>query len=93
MSRLSEREEQAAAVNEADRDDLDEKNPIVYAESAPNRFRTLSYFFPEGDGVEIVQDLDNDEEVSIFYFDNSGRVELESGALYQWALDKWEEDN
>lgn len=93
MSRLSEREAQALAVTEAEREEGNEDNPIIYAESAPNRFQTLSFFFPEEDGVEIVQDLDHEEEdPKVYYFNESERVELTEGALYEWALERWGQD-
>lgn len=93
MSRLSEREAQVLEVTEKDREEVNENNPIIFAETAPNRFQTLTYFFPEEDGVEIIQDLDHQEEdVKVYYFDESVRVELTKGALYEWALEKWESD-
>lgn len=93
MNRLSEREAQALAIAGKDRDEVGEDNPIYFAESAPNRFRTLSFFFPEEDGVEIVEDLDNEEEdPKVYYFYEGGREELTDGALYDWALDQFNND-
>ena len=93
MSRLSEREAQVLEVTEKDREEVNENNPIIFAETAPNRFQTLTYFFPEEDGVEIVQDLDHEEEdPKVYYFNESERVELTEGALYEWALERWGQD-
>ena len=90
MTRLPDREEQARALASEGETD---SNPITEAESYPSRFVTLSYFFEEGDGVEIVQDSDHeDRDPEIYYFDESGRTRLTSGALYEWALRKWEEE-
>lgn len=90
MTRLPEREEQAKVLASGD---IIDPNPLDEAESFPSRFITLSYFFDEGDGVEIVQDSDNEErDPEIYYFDESGRTRLTSGALYEWTLEKWEEE-
>ena len=35
---LKEREAQVLAVTEEDREEMDENNPIIFAESGPNRF-------------------------------------------------------
>ena len=92
-NRLAEREAQALEITGKDRDEVEEDNPIYYAESAPNRFRTLSFFFPEEDGVEIVEDLDNEEEdPKVYYFYEGGREELTDGALYDWALEQFNND-
>ena len=92
-NRLAEREAQALEIAGKDRDEVGEDNPIYYAESAPNRFRTLSFFFEEGDGVEIVEDLDNEEEdPKVYYFHEGGREELTDGALYEWALEQFYKD-
>ena len=90
MSRLADREEQARALASGD---VTDPNPLTEAESFPSRFITLSYFFEEGDGVEIVQDSDNeDRDPEIYYFDESGRTRLTTGVLYEWALEKWGEE-
>jgi hypothetical protein len=92
MNRLKEREAQALAVTAEERENGNEDNPILYAESGPCRFRTLSFFFPEEDGVEIVEDLDNEEEITVNYFSDSGSVELTEGPLYDWAMERYYED-
>lgn len=87
MSRLQDREEQARILASGDTTD---PNPLEEAEGFPSRFITLSYFFEEGDGVEIVQDTDHeDRDPEIYYFDESGKTKLTTGALYEWALERW----
>ena len=88
MERLKQREAQVLAVTEEERETGNENNPILYAESGPCRFRTLSFFFPDGDGVEIIEDLDNEEEVTVKYFDDSNSIELNDGPLYEWAMER-----
>ena len=90
MKRLTKREEEAKSL--ASGGEIDQ-SPLGEAEAFPSRFRTLSYFFPEEDGVEIVQDIDSEEWVSVYYFDETGRVELTEGALYEWALERFESDD
>lgn len=87
------REAQVLAVTAEERENLDENNPIIHAESAPNRFSVLTFFFPEEDGVTIEEDLDLNV-ITIKYFDTEGNsIELEEGgALYDWALDLYEND-
>lgn len=93
MNRLKEREAQALAVTAEERENGNEDNPILYAESGPCRFRTLSLFFPDGDGVEIIEDLDSEEEeVTVKYFDDSYSIELNDGPLYEWAMERYYED-
>jgi hypothetical protein len=91
MSNLKLREEQVMAVIEAERDSGSEDNPILFAESGPNRFHIMTLFFPEGDGVTIQTDLDLDE-VTVKYFNDTESIELESGPLYDWAIDLYESD-
>lgn len=87
---LKEREEQAKQRLAGDES---ETNPLEEAEGFPNRFTTLSYFFNEGDGIEIVQDLDwEKEEPKVYYFHEAGKEELSSGALYEWAINQLEND-
>lgn len=92
MERLKQREAQVLALTEEERETGNEDNPILYAESGPCRFRTLSFFFPDGDGVEIVEDLDNEEEVTVKYFDDSNSIELNDGPLYEWAMERLYEE-
>lgn len=82
---LKQREAELLATTEADRDEMNEKNPIVFAEGAPNRFRVLTLFFPDNDGVTIQEDLELDE-VTVSYFNKEGQEELTEGAIYDWAL-------
>jgi hypothetical protein len=82
---LQQREAELLATTEADRDEMNENNPIVFAESGPNRFRVMTLFFPDNDGVTIQEDLELNE-VTVSYFNNEGQVELGEGALYDWAI-------
>jgi hypothetical protein len=86
---LALREEQAAAVTEKDREELNEDNPIIYAEGGPNRYQTVTLFFPEEDGVRIEEDLDL-HLFKVCYFTDEEEIELTEGALYNWALDYYE---
>jgi hypothetical protein len=88
------REAQLLAIT--DRDELDESNPIGFAEAGPNRFRLLTLFFEDvvggaNDGVRVQEDLDLNE-ISVEYFNNRESVELKEGALYEWALDFYRND-
>jgi hypothetical protein len=89
---LSEREAQIEALTEEVREELDsvddsyESNPILFAESGPNRFRIMSLFFTDTDGVTIQEDLDLDE-ITISYFTDYETIEVTEGAFYAWALD------
>ena len=90
MNQLETREAQARALASGD---ATEPNPIEEAGDFPNRFNTLSFFFEEGDGVEIVQDLDNQEgEPEVYYFFEGGREQITEGALFEWAIEKWGEE-
>lgn len=91
MNRLTEREAQAKLVNDGDESEF---NPINDAATYPCRHQTLSFFFQEEDGVEIVQDLDWEGvlEPKVYYFQGEEKIELKEGALYEWAMEKWEED-
>lgn len=91
MPSLKEREAQVIAVKEEERERLDDSNPIIFAESGPNRFHLMTLFFPEGDGVTIQTDLELDT-VTVEYFNDDERVELTEGPIYDWALDFYEND-
>ena len=91
MPNLKLREEQLLALTEEERENGDDSNPILFAESGPNRFHIMSLFFPEGDGVTIQTDLDLDE-VTVEYFSDGGTMKLEEGPLYDWAIDLYESD-
>jgi hypothetical protein len=75
------REAQVLATTEADREEGNEGNPILYAEGGINRFQSMTLFFPEEDGVKVEEDLDLDI-VSVYYFNEQGQEELTEGALY-----------
>lgn len=88
---LKTRNEQVIATTEEDREDLNEDNPIVFAESAPNRFRVMSMFFEDvvggnNDGVNITEDTDLGE-ITVKYFTDKDEIELTEGAVYDWAID------
>lgn len=91
MNRLTEREAQAKLANEGDET---EANPLNEAQDYPSRFQTLSFFLEDEEGIEIVQDLDDGQEdsVRVYYFWQGGREMITEGALYEWALERWEED-
>lgn len=89
MNRLTEREAQAKLVNDGDET---EANPLAEAGDFPSRFQTLTFFFEE-DGVEIVKDLDwENDDPKVYYFHGEEKIELKEGALYEWALERWEND-
>jgi hypothetical protein len=94
MTTLKIREEQISSITEEQRDEYDtENNPILSAESAPNRFCTMSMFFPEEDGVRIEEDLAF-HTIEVFYFDTEGNeTKVEEGTvLYNWASNHYEEN-
>ena len=91
MTTLKDRELQVLATTEEDREEMDGTNPIVNAESGPNRFSLMSMFFDdtdEGDGVQIQEDLDLGE-LTVTYFNNSESIELTEGAVYDWAVNHY----
>jgi hypothetical protein len=88
---LQTRNEQVTATTEEDRENSNEDNPIVFAESAPNRFRVMSMFFEDvvggnNDGVNITEDTDLGE-ITVKYFTDKDEIELTEGAVYDWAID------
>lgn len=90
MSRLSEREAQAKAIAGKDRDEVEEENPIYYAETAPCHYQSTTYWFPDEDCVEVVENLDcEEEELEVYYSDGSERIQLKEGALYEWAIEQY----
>ena len=91
MNRLEERTAQLLAITAEQRDNGDESNPILFAEARPNRFRILTYFFPEDDGVTIEEDLDLGE-ISVRYFNEGESIELTEGALFEWAVEQYQND-
>jgi hypothetical protein len=91
MPSIKVREEQLLALTQEERDTGDDSNPILFAESGPNRFHIMTLFFPEGDGVRIQTDLDLDE-VTVEYFNDSQTIELTEGPIYDWAIEIYELD-
>ena len=91
MKTLEARNAQVLATTEQDREELNEDNPIIYAESAPNRYQFITLFFPEEDGVRIEEDLDL-HLIRVFYFNDEGENEITEGAVYEWALEYYEND-
>ena len=60
-------------------------NLILVAESAPNRFSTMSLFFDDIRGVRIERDNDLDS-LAVYLFDDSGEIELdEESLLADWS--------
>lgn len=86
-----ERATQILALTDEKRAELEEEenmgvsNPILFAEGAPNRFSLMSLFFTDTDGVQIQEDTDTGD-ITIKYFTDSNEIELDTGALYEWAL-------
>jgi hypothetical protein len=83
---IKEREAQIVATTEEEREGDNSTNPIVNAESAPNRFSVMSLFFDDGasDGVRVQEDLELGE-ITVQYFNDTETIELEEGVLYNWA--------
>ena len=95
MTTLELRNQQVINASHFDRNvanEEDDTDPILLTESAPNRFYTLTYFFPEEDGVKIEEDLDLNL-ITIHYFNDEGETELTEGAVYEWAMNLYKEDN
>ena len=88
---LETRNAQVLATNEEEREDGDEGNPVLFAEQSPNRFALMSLFFTDTDGVRIQEDLDLNE-VTVHYFIDEQEVELTSGAVYEWAINYYQEN-
>ena len=86
---LEDRNAQVLATTEEDRENLNEDNPIISAEMAPNRYQTVTLFFPEEDGVRIEEDLDL-HLFKVYYFNDESEIELTEGAVYEWALDYYD---
>lgn len=85
------REAQILALTEKDREEADSDNPIIYAETAPCHYQSETFWFPEGDSVEVVQNLDWEEDLEVYYQEQGGeRVQITEGALYEWAIERWE---
>lgn len=93
MATLATREAQVLAITEdvRENDNGNAENPILYAEAGPNRFASMSLFFPEEDGVRIDEDLDL-EELTVTYFTDEGETILTAGAVYDWAVTYYREN-
>lgn len=93
MNKLEERAAQLHALTQDQRDEMDDSNPIIYAESGPNRFQSITLFFPEEDGVRVEEDLDL-HEITVHYFTTDGKdIKLEEGhPIHDWALDFYRND-
>lgn len=95
--RIEERNAQVLAVTEQERDEVDSNNPIIFAETGPNRFALMSLFFSDingkSDGVTITEDLELNE-ITVEYFDeeNDSKVELTEGPVYDWAVEFYKEN-
>lgn len=89
---LATRTAQLLAITEDDRDEYSDENPIFHAEQGPNRFYTLSMFFTDNDGVRIEEDL-SFNDITVTYFTDETSQELTEGALYEWAINYYKENN
>jgi hypothetical protein len=93
---LQTRNEQVIALTDEVRQELEEaedmgdSNPILYAESAPCRYQSVTYWFTEEDGVIIQQDMDIVEDITVKYMSGDEIIELTEGPLYDWAIDQYE---
>ena len=88
---LQELEIHLAAVNDDMRDSGDESNPIIFAESGPNRFNVMSLFFNDSHGVKIQEDLELND-ITVQLFDDYTNIELKEGALFEWAITYYKEN-
>ena len=86
---LATRTAQLLDITEDQRDSGDESNPILFAESGPCRYRVMTLWFTDDDGITITEDDDplEDSDISVKYFSSDGEIELTSGELYEWAID------
>lgn len=90
MSNVKLREEQVQALTQEERDAGDEDNPILYAEAGPCRYQSITYWFPEEDGVIVTQNMDDEEDITVEYMNGDGTIKLTEGPLYDWAIDLYE---
>jgi hypothetical protein len=89
---LKERNAQILATTEAEREEGNEENLILNAETAPNRFNIMSFFFTDNDGVNIEEDLDTNTFIVKFFTDD-GEIEVSEGTpLYDWVMAQYEEN-
>ena len=92
LDTLALRNQQVEATTEEEREGGGDDNPIIYAESGPNRFNVMSLFFTDSDGVKIEEDTET-REILIQYFNDSETTQLTEGAVYDWALNFYKEEN
>ena len=71
---LDQRTSQLLAITTDQRDQMDESNPIIFAETGPNRFAVMSLFFSETDGVRIEEHLGLND-ISVTYFNDTEEME------------------
>jgi hypothetical protein len=88
---LKELESHLALVNDDMRDAGDESNPIIFAESGPNRFNLMSLFFNDSEGVRIEEDLELGD-ITVQLFSDTDKQELKEGALFEWAITYYKEN-
>jgi hypothetical protein len=89
---LKELEAHLSLVDDDMRDAGDESNPIIFAESGPNRFNLMSLFFNDSDGVRIEEDLELGD-ITVQLFNDTDTQELKEGALFDWAITYYKENN
>jgi hypothetical protein len=95
MNQLKQREKELLSITEEQRDEMDEDNPILFAETAPCRFKSISLWFTDDDGVEIIESIDADgqsEEISVVYFYGKEREAVRPDSpIYEWAVNYYDE--
>ena len=91
---LATRTAQLLDITEDQRDSGDESNPILFAESGPCRFRGMTLWFTDDDGITITEDDDplEDSDISVKYFSSDGEIVLNYGPVYEWALNFYREN-
>jgi hypothetical protein len=82
---------QLLALTNEQREAGGDSNPILHAEGGPNRFAIMSLFFNDSEGVRIQEDLDLNA-VTVNYFTDGEEIELQEGALYEWAINYYREN-
>jgi hypothetical protein len=92
VSNLKLREQQVIALTEEEREIGNDSNPIIYAESGPCRYQSVTYWFPQEDGVVIEQNMDDEEDITVKYMNDDETIELTEGPLYDWAINQYEND-
>lgn len=92
MNLLKQREAEVLAITEEERENGEESNPILYAEAGPCRYRSTTYWFPDGDGVIVEENMDDEEDITVKYMHGEDTVELTDGPLYDWAVGLYESD-